>query len=334
MTYPLTELHLEHLQNADDFRQQVMIPGKPVVIRKIAADWPLLREDAPILSTIRKFDVGKDVELFRASSGIGRYYYSEGLKDFDFERETLPLADAINRITAGMGEADRETLYVGSLPSERYLPGLGELTPLGLIPRNVHPRFWIGHASHIACHYDTLDNLACVAEGRRRFTLFPPEAISDLYVGPIDFTMAGQPVGLAVASEPGDPRFERFERWREEALVAELEPGDGIYIPKLWWHQVEALADLNVLVNFWWDGFSAGPAQPYSALLLALLTIAERPHVERKAWKAWFDHYVFRESRHPLEHIPAERRGILGPLDNGNYQRLRVAIMRMLRAGV
>jgi hypothetical protein len=144
-----------------------------------------------------------------------------------------------------------------------------------------------------------MDNVACVAAGRRRFTLFPPDAIRDLYVGPIDHTLAGQPISLAVGSEPGDPRFPRFENARDRALVVELEPGDALYVPKLWWHQVEAVGDVNVLVNFWWDGFSAGPDQPYTAMLLSLLTIAERPPAERAAWR------VVRSLRVPPRRPPA-----------------------------
>ena len=36
-------------------------------------------------------------------------------------------------------------------------------------------------------------------------------------------------------------------------MVADLEPGDAIYIPALWWHAVQATGELNVLVNYWWN---------------------------------------------------------------------------------
>ncbi|WP_235522710.1 cupin-like domain-containing protein, partial [Caulobacter sp. Root342] len=185
----------------------------------------------------------------------------------------------------------------------------------------------------VACHYDTYDNLACVVAGRRRFTLFPPQAIADLYVGPIDHTLAGQPTSLAASAAPGDPRYPRFPAAAAEARVVELEAGDALYLPKLWWHQVEALEPRNLLVNYWWDGFAAGPDAPYTTMMLAMIAIAERPWAERQAWRAFFDHYVFRPDGHPLAHLPAERHGLLGPLANGAYGRIRATIMRMLRGG-
>ncbi len=165
--------------------------------------------------------------------------------------------------------------------------------------------------------------------GERRFTLYAPDLIPNLYVGPIDSTMAGQPVSLA-ASAPDDEKYPLFRDVRDKALIAELKPGDALYLPKLWWHKVEATAPFNCLVNYWWDAFAAGPDAPYTSLLFAMITIAERPLKERLAWRALFDHYVFRERGHPLAHLAPDRHGILGPLKE-NYGKIRARIMSLLR---
>jgi hypothetical protein len=199
-----------------------------------------------------------------------------------------------------------------------------------LLPPSVSPRIWLGHASNVSAHYDTVDNLACVVAGRRRFTLYAPQLIESLYVGPIDNTMAGQPVSLAASSPRDDEKYPRFAQVRDQALVAELEPGDALYLPKLWWHQVEALSPFNGLVNYWWDAFAPGPDAPYTAMLLSMITIGERPARERQAWKALFDHYVFREYGHPLAHLPPQRHGLLGPLKD-NYGKIRARVMHLLR---
>src|SRR5207253_9418045 len=130
--------------------------------------------------------------------------------------------------------------YMGSLPTDDHLPGFAVENRLAMLEEQVRPRVWIGNASQVSCHFDTFENIACVVAGRRRFTLYPPDAIGDLYVGPIDHTMAGQPVSLAAGSDPADPRYPRFAKARGRALVVELAPGDGLSLPKLWWHQVEA----------------------------------------------------------------------------------------------
>ena len=204
-------------------------------------------------------------------------------------------------------------------------------SPLPLLGPEIDPRIWLGTASNVSSHHDTFDNLACVIAGKRRFTLYAPEHISRLYVGPIDNTMAGAPVSLAASAPPGSAQeFPLFEEIRDQAFQAELEPGDALYLPKLWWHQVESLAPFNGLVNYWWDACSAGPDLPYTALLLSMITIAERPAAERKAWQAFFDHYVFRSKGHPLAHLPPEQHGLLGPLKD-NYSKIRARVMHLLR---
>ena len=318
------------------FRREIAEPCRPMVLRGIFGDWPSVRAAAAAPTVLRDylcgFATGRLAEAFVGDAAIaGRYFYSEGLEGFNFERIELDLATAIDRILASADEPGTRTLYVGSLQTDVYLPGFAGENDNAILPPTVTPRIWIGNASHVSCHYDTYDNLAAVVAGRRRFTLYPPEAIADLYVGPIDNTMAGQPVGLADGSEPGDARYPRFEAWRDKALYAELEPGDALYLPKLWWHRVEATAPFNVLVNYWWDGSSTGPDAPSITMLLAMITIAERPERERAAWRAFFDHYVFRPNGHPLAHLPEEKHGILGALAAGNYGRIRAHVMRTLR---
>nr|WP_281179424.1 cupin-like domain-containing protein [Sphingomonas pituitosa] len=317
------------------FQAAVMTRCEPVVLRGAAGHWPIVA-CADIVATaeqILAFDVGKDADLFVGKPEIaGRYGHADAdVRAFNFAHRAMPFREALRSILDTAGVPGRDTLYMGSLTSETYLPGIERLTTLAFLPPTVRPRFWIGHESSIACHYDTMDNVACVVAGKRRFTLYPPDAIHDLYVGPIDHTIAGQPVSLAAASGAPDDRYPRFDHARHRALVAELEPGDAIYIPKLWWHQVEATGSVNMLVNFWWDGFAAGPDQPYTAMLLAMIAIAERPAAERAAWSAWFDHYVFRPDGHPLAFLEPEQHGILGPLRDGNYGRVRAMVMRLLR---
>jgi hypothetical protein len=245
----------------------------------------------------------------------------------------VTVAEALDRMAAHASDPNLPSIYLGSLPTDDHLPGFADQNGLSIVPQDVRPRIWLGNASSVACHYDTYDNIACVVAGRRRFTIYPPDAISGLYVGPIDFTMAGQPVALAAGSAADDPLFPRFEEVRGRALVVELEPGDALYLPKLWWHQVEATEPVNMLINYWWDAFRQGPDAPYVTMLLAMIAIAERPPAERAAWRSFFDHYVFRPAGHPLAHLPESQHGILGPLQPRNYGRIRAFVMQLLRGG-
>jgi hypothetical protein len=320
------------MADARDFLRDVVQPCRPVILRRQVAGWPVVRAARTAMELrdyLHRMDAGGEMDAFFGDPAIaGRYFYSDDLSGFNFARRRMGFGAALDLILAE--RPGPQSVYAGSLPVNDYLPGFAADNPMPLVPAGAGPRIWLGHASNVSAHYDTVDNLACVVAGRRRFTLYPPELIGDLYVGPIDHTMAGQPVSLAAAAPPGDPRYPRFEAARHQALFAELEAGDALYLPKLWWHQVEATAPFNGLVNYWWDAFAAGPDAPYTSMLLAMIAISERPPTERRAWKALFDHYVFRERGHPLAHLPPERHGLLGPLAE-NYGKIRARVMHLLR---
>ncbi|SFK24625.1 Cupin-like domain-containing protein [Caulobacter sp. UNC279MFTsu5.1] len=324
--------------DAAGFARDLAQACRPIVLRGLCRDWPSTRAAScswqELSDYLIGFDAGLRGQAFVGAPAIaGRYDYGDGPDGFNFDRESLTLRQTLERIDQAAADAGRTSIYMGSLPVDDYLPGFALDHQVAFLPATARPRVWLGNAGRVACHYDTYDNLACVVAGRRRFTLYPPDAVGDLYVGPIDHTLAGQPVGLAVGAEPDDPRFPRFENARHRAVVVELAAGDALYLPKLWWHQVEALEPRNLLVNYWWDGFSAGPDAPFVTMMLAMIAIAERPAAERQAWRAFFDHYVFRPNGHPLSHLSPSRHGILGPLADGNYGKIRASVMRMLRGG-
>jgi hypothetical protein len=318
----------------DPFQQQVVEAARPTVLRALVADWPVVKAAQPSPRGLRdylaRFDGGAQVEAFFGDPAIrGKYYYNPGLQGFNFERRMMKLIDAVDSILGAVDQPGAQSVYVGSMPANDCLPGFAADNPMPLVTSGAGPRIWLGTPSNISAHYDTFDNLACVVAGRRRFTLYAPDLISKLYVGPIDNTMSGPPVSLA-ASSGAEGHFPLFEAIRDQAQTVELEAGDALYLPKLWWHQVESLSPFNGLVNYWWDATSAGPDSPYTALLLSMITIAERPAAERQAWKAFFDHYVFRSQGHPLAHLPPQQHGLLGPLKD-NYAKIRARIMSMLR---
>lgn len=320
-----------------DASRAVMLECQPFVVRGLCADWAVTAAGrsghASALSYLAAMDEGQTAEYFSAPSALkGRYHYGRQADGFNFSRTAMPVGDALKHIQRN-AEDGLETGYMGSLPADTYFPGFADENRCAFLSPDVRPRVWVGNQSTVACHYDGYDNLACAVVGRRRFTLYPPDAIGDLYVGPIDHTLSGQPVSMVAGSEDDPILYPRFAAAVTKAIIVDLEPGDALYLPKLWWHQVEALNPVNVLVNYWWDGFSSGPDSPYAALLLAMIALAERPEAERAAWRAYFDHYVFRPDGHPLAHLPEAKHGVLGPLAAGNYGRIRTLVMRMLRGG-
>ena len=94
------------------------------------------------------------------------------------------------------------------------------------------------------------NNIACCAVGARRFTLFPPDQVANLYPGPLEPTPGGQVVSHGRFPRARSRPLPRFAEALAAAQVAELEPGDALIYPALWWHHVEALSDFNVMVNY------------------------------------------------------------------------------------
>jgi hypothetical protein len=191
---------------------------------------------------------------------------------------------------------------------------------------------WIGNQVTTPAHFDEFHNIACVACGGRRFTLFAPEQVRNLYVGPLDFAPTGAAISMARLDRPEDPRFPRLKLALAQAQVADLAPGDAIYIPPMWWHHVTSLGKLNALVNYWWrkeQGAGLVPQTRLGGLLHCILLFKSLPAAERAAWRELLDHYVFGDED-PAAHIPEARRGWLGELDAEQSGKLLERIRRYL----
>jgi hypothetical protein len=320
------------------FEAEIIPAGRPAVLRGLVADWPIVRAgegaDEDLADYLRGFDSGKPVRTFVGAPEMGgRFGYSPDLKGFNHEQTAMPLAELLKRLLAGRGDFRTSHVYAGGVPAPEVLPGLAEANPMSLLDPGMErlTSLWIGNRSRTAAHWDLPQNLACVVRGLRRFTLFPPEQISNLYVGPLDFTLAGQPISLV---DIVDPDFEKHPKFREalaHAEVSELEPGDALYLPSLWWHHVETPGDFGAMVNLWWRDGPGYMATPLLTLFHALLTIRDLPADERMRWRAFFDHYIFQTGDDPVAHIPVEARGVLAPMTGGLQQRLKALIGRTLQ---
>jgi hypothetical protein len=226
--------------------------------------------------------------------------------------------------------AQARSIYVGSTTIDAALPGFREHNDVDLGARNALASIWIGNRARIAAHHDLPDNLACVVAGHRRFTLFPPEQLANLYVGPLDLTPAGQAISLVDFAKPDYTRFPRFAQAERAARVAELAPGDAIFIPSMWWHHIESLDPLNVLVNYWWRQSPAYMDAPIGALMLTIMTVRDLPPAQRSAWQNLFRHYVFDADANTTAHIPENSRHSLGPLSDEVVRDMRARLIARL----
>lgn len=308
--------------------------NEPILIRGLVSDWPLvkigLRSAAAAATYLRQFYQGASVGVFSGEEAIsGRFFYNEDLTGFNFERFLEKLDKVLDRITEQFDRPHPRSYYVGSTTVDACLPGFRSDNDLDFGDLNPLASIWIGNRCRIAAHYDVPDNVACVAVGRRRFTLFPPDQLENLYAGPLDFTPAGQQISLVDFQRPDFQRFPRFRQALEKAVIVDMLPGDAIFIPSMWWHHVESLDSLNVLVNYWWRTTPDYLGPPIHVLHHALLSLRDLPPEQKKAWRGILDHYIFNEDT-PLDHIPTGSRGSLGELDADGARRLRALLLNRL----
>jgi len=306
-----------HDINPVKFRAEVYPLGQPAILRGVVRHWPAVATKSPkaFCDYVRRFDSGRPVGLLTAPPGVeGQFFYREDMRGFNFERRKAGLGPALAELLALLDVADPPATYIESALVADCVPDFPAENSFALAGPSAVARIWIGNRLRTQTHYDLYDNLACVVAGRRRFTLFPPDQIENLYMGPFEFTLSGTPVSMVSLEQPDFERFPRFRQALETAQTAELEPGDAIYVPYFWWHHVQSLERFNALVSYWWNETPSQLGSLYNCLLHGVLAIRDLPENQRMAWRAVFDYFVFKTAGEPMEHLPPHAQGALGSM--------------------
>ena len=307
---------------------------KPFVVRGLVANWPLVEAGKKSGREARDYLLRKRRNaLFTVSIGQpgagGRLFYDDAM-EMNFQMARAKLPEIFAQVDAAEGQAEPPAIYLASIDVHDYFDGLHEENHVDLGDRSCIASIWMGTETRIAAHNDFPHNLACVAVGRRRFTLFPPEQFRNLYLGPVDNTPAGRAVSMVDLHKPDLAAHPNFREALRHASVAELEPGDAIYIPSMWYHHVEGLDPFNVLVNYWWRETPRWLGQPQDALNYAMMAIRDLPEHEKAHWRDLFEHYVFANGDDVTAHIPEAARSVLAPLTPESAARIRAYLLRQL----
>jgi hypothetical protein len=318
--------------------EALVAAGQPAVIKGLVRDWPLARTGSPgqAAAYLKSFYAGRPVVAFIARPELkGRFGYTADATQLDFKSEHGRLDEYLDRILAQLDDDAAPSYYIGSTDVDLFLPGFRAENDLVLNHDMfaAHPPMvgaWIGNRTTALAHHDLSYNMACCLVGRRRFVLFPPEQVGNLYPGPLEPTPGGQVVTMADIDAPDFARFPGLRDALAVAEVAELEPGDALYYPAMWWHQVNALEAFNVMVNYWWNTVPDFMDTPQNTLMHGLLSLRDRPEQEKRAWRALFDYYVFGPADRAAAHLPEAARGNLAPLDELKARRLRAWLLRRL----
>ena len=318
-----------------------MLEGRaPILLKGLVSDWPLVRAGRESLTGAMKLlaahDSGKAVNVYIGDSDMaGRFAYDETCSGFNYRTEKMKVTDVLAAISDEADSAEHAYYYINSLVYQEGFPGLLAENNLnldaGVVNHFPHTsRIWIGTESRASAHWDIPNNIACCLVGKRRFTLFPPEQVENLYPGPLHLTPGGQAVSMVDLKNPDFERYPLAKEALRAAITVDMEPGDALYYPSMWWHEVEAQERFNVMVNYWWTDCPAHMGNPMDILMHAVLGLRDRPEAEKKAWRALFDYYIFGPAERPRAHLPQGSHGALASLDDTMARRLRAQIQHNL----
>jgi len=312
--------------------------GEPCIFKGALGTCPLVvaaqQSDQAAKSHLSSFDNQRPLLYYSADrEAKTRLFYNEEINGFNYTTGYASLTEFFERLSAEANTG--ASLYIGSAELEDHFPEMLKSDGLSLsgdIFETYPPLIgiWLGNRTTAATHYDVSNNTAACVVGKRRFTLFPPNQINNLYPGPLEPTPGGQVVSMVDLNSPDFDKFPKFATALEHAEVAELDAGDVLVYPAMWWHQVEALGSFNVLINYWWNTVSSFVDDPMTTLLHAMLSLRDRPAHEKDAWRAIFDFYIFGDSNLARRHLPEDVWGALATLDDVSARRLRAKLLKKI----
>ena len=320
----------------DSLSAEILDSPRPIVLRGIINQWPVVKSakesSEQVLDYLSQFTTDEPLTVFRGDSNDdGRIFYNSDFTGFNFDVDAMPLSQLVTEIKQNYNQSDAPVLYVGSTMIDKWLPGFRGQNDLVIEKYQSLASIWMGNKSRIAAHYDFASNIACCVAGRRKFTLFPPGQLENLYVGPLDFTPAGQPISLVDFKQPDFEKFPKFRTALKSAIEVELEPGDALLIPSMWWHHVEALETFNILVNYWWRTSPRYMGSPLNVLQHAVMGLRDLPPEQRAVWQKLFEYYVFEPNEENFEHIPKHARGVLDEISEQMASDIRNLLISRLK---
>lgn len=320
------------------FFEEIVPLQKPVVIRDFAKHWPLVdaakKTPQNFAAYLMQFYTGKKASVLVGHPNInGRFFYTDDMEGLNFIKGDERLDLFLGRLLELANKDVYPAISIQNLSLAEILPGLIDENNSDFFP-DLAPRLWLGNQATVCAHYDGSDNVACVVAGRRKFILFPPEQVANLYPGSLNFTPAGAPVSLVNLHRPDFDRYPLFKTALDNAYSAELYPGDAIFIPMLWWHHVDSLEKVNGLMNYWWNGSAAKEVvqpTPLDSLNMAMLAMRKLTPTQRNAWRAMFDHYLFKQGVDPASYIPEHCQYAIGEITPQAERTLKDHVIERLK---
>lgn len=230
----------------ETFAQTYIARNQPVIITGAMSSWRALT--AWNLRYLRAVLGDATLRMYSSPDGVFR---ADPQRGFD---ESLWRSSTALKYFDWIDADDRSPHLL--LPNQSLIAKFPRLAADIAIPPYIAIRklndvnLWVGAGGNVTpLHCDQYDNCLAQVIGQKRILLASPRQRRYLY--PHDPFDDIPPVTSRVDIEAPDlTRFPRFKR--AEFIEATIAPGEILFIPVHWWHQVYGIG-VNVAVNFWWE---------------------------------------------------------------------------------
>ncbi|MFJ4391798.1 cupin-like domain-containing protein [Pseudomonas soli] len=225
--------------SVEEFTTRYRTVGRPLVLSSALDDWPLA-----------KMSMGQALEHFTDVQGISRHGdYADHAFSSGREFRTTRILDFVTEMeqTAQVSGGEHGA-YMGNNQVPRQWLDLIRFPELFDRSLYITPRFWLGPKGTLTpLHRDDTDNLFAQVWGEKLMLLAAPhhrEALGSWATSP-DGGLEG------CDFNPGKPNWEDFPTARRvDFFPVRLGPGDLLFLPEGWFHQVTSLST-SLSINFW-----------------------------------------------------------------------------------
>ena len=215
----------------EEFLERYVRACRPVVLTDVTHDWPAMHRWSP--ADLRRRFGEQTVEIQDGRDADPRYEENKLA-----HRRNVPLAPFVDRVLAGGPTNDYYmTANNEVLRTPQFAPlldDIGSLPPAcdrtQLAQRS---SFWFGPAgTRTPLHHDTLMLFHTQVVGRKRWRLVSPLETPKLY----NYNGVFSPIDV---DQPDLNRYPLFDQ--VTVLDVVVEPGETMFLPLAWWHQVLSL---------------------------------------------------------------------------------------------
>ena len=231
---------------AASFARDYIVPNRPAVVKGSMDTWASgeLWTDEYLAEAAGHLTV--NVEHTEATKEFG-----DLSGDWRFDEMTLERFLRVYRYNdePGVGHFYLDTHLPRDLGRDIAMPAYVPCLRMRDAPYERLTNLWMGSGGETSLlHNDLQDNLVHVVAGFKVFTLFPPNTTGLAERLDVERTETRlSPVN------PDRPDYERFPEYRDaRGFRVVLGPGDALFVPALWWHQVTSI-ERSVMVNIWFD---------------------------------------------------------------------------------